>query len=423
MPHEQNKKHLFFLMALLVASTSFFIYSVKASSVPVVGPVHLQSLTAVVGVPYQVTATFTAAPDSGIPVCYFFDDLANRGRSAMVYTGNEKTGILKTTYTFTYAGSHVVYVTCEDQSGDTVIGTVASLLVTPTDIEPPYVGNFSPTAVQVGIPTTFTAYYADAGSGVTDCAFYVNDQRVGPMTMIDEGTNPNYAISSNGRVIISYAFPKAGSYNSYIECRDGRTNVGVGAVSTIVVSDSAVPTPPVVASSTSATSTTITPVSPSPITHAPVGTIQPGTLIKTHCWPLFSNFGDPCSVVYYFGNDGMRHAYPNEKVFYSWHTNFSGVMEIDEILMDQIPLGKNVTYRPGYGLVKFTGSPKVYAVDQGGTLRTSENLALALYGADWNQKIDDLSDAFFTNYVIGSDITSIEQYNPAQVMAAEPVFQ
>ncbi|TAL19909.1 beta-mannanase [Patescibacteria group bacterium] len=66
-------------------------------------------------------------------------------------------------------------------------------------------------------------------------------------------------------------------------------------------------------------------------------------------------------------------------------------------------------------MVKFVSWPKVYVVSRNGLLRwvTSESIAVSLYGSDWNQKIHDISDAFFSNYQFGSDITSASDYNPA----------
>ena len=51
--------------------------------------------------------------------------------------------------------------------------------------------------------------------------------------------------------------------------------------------------------------------------------------------------------------------------------------------------------------------PKTYTVSRGGLLRwvTTEEVAVALYGPDWNTMIDDVSDAFFFGYTIGDPIT------------------
>jgi hypothetical protein len=75
-----------------------------------------------------------------------------------------------------------------------------------------------------------------------------------------------------------------------------------------------------------------------------------------------------------------------------------------------VPLGKNVTYRPGVRLVKIVSDPKVYAVATNGELRwiPDEWTAKALYGADWSKKVDDVPDAFFGNdYHIGEPVPAV----------------
>ena len=69
-------------------------------------------------------------------------------------------------------------------------------------------------------------------------------------------------------------------------------------------------------------------------------------------------------------------------------------------------------------MVKITTDPTVYAVDVGGVLRAvgSEQLAETLYNINWNQQIDDLPDAFFINYKMGSSLETANQFKPADVM-------
>jgi hypothetical protein len=130
------------------------------------------------------------------------------------------------------------------------------------------------------------------------------------------------------------------------------------------------------------------------------------------------------SAVYFVGEDGYRHAFPNSKVYFTWYPNFSGIKIVSANDLASIPLGSNVRYRPGVKMVKFTTDNKVYAVATNGTLRwvTTEAIAAALYGSNWNTKIDDISDAFYTNYTFGADITSADSYNPAQQTASVPTI-
>ncbi|MBI4139279.1 Ig-like domain-containing protein [Candidatus Uhrbacteria bacterium] len=120
------------------------------------------------------------------------------------------------------------------------------------------------------------------------------------------------------------------------------------------------------------------------------------------------------SAVYYLGADGKRHAFPNERVFFTWYCDFSNVKTIVPDKLAELPLSLNVTYIPGKKLVKFQTDPKVYAVDKGGVLRwiKTEAIAIALYGSAWNKNVDDISDAFFTNYVFGNDVAGETDYHP-----------
>lgn len=120
--------------------------------------------------------------------------------------------------------------------------------------------------------------------------------------------------------------------------------------------------------------------------------------------------------VYYYGADGKRYVFPNEKTYKTWYSDFSGVKEISDVELGGITIGGNVTYKPGVKMVKITTDPKVYAVSAGGVLRwvSTEAIAASLYGADWASKIDDIPDAFFINYTVGEPIISSSQYSHSE---------
>lgn len=128
------------------------------------------------------------------------------------------------------------------------------------------------------------------------------------------------------------------------------------------------------------------------------------------------------AAVYYFGADGKRYVFPTEKTYKTWYPDYSTVKTTTPEILAGIPIGGNVTYRAGIRLVKITTDPKVYAVSKNGILRpvTSEAVATALFGANWNQQIDDLPDPFFVNYRVGSTIGLASDYNRAGVTAAAP---
>ncbi|MCK9361292.1 SH3 domain-containing protein [Patescibacteria group bacterium] len=149
------------------------------------------------------------------------------------------------------------------------------------------------------------------------------------------------------------------------------------------------------------------------------GAIDARNLIKLVC-PSIASADHPCKAVYYIGADGKRHAFPNSRVFFTWYGNFDSVRAVTAERLGQYMLGMNATYRPGARMVKFTTDPKVYAVARGGVLRwvKTEELARAYYGSTWNMKIDDIPDAFYTNYTFGTEIDTEADFNPTAEMEA-----
>lgn len=149
----------------------------------------------------------------------------------------------------------------------------------------------------------------------------------------------------------------------------------------------------------------------------------PGSLVKLPC-PNSARADDPCKAVYYDGGDGHRHAFPDEHVYFSWYADFSKVQTVSAAFMASLPLGQNVTPRPGVRMIKLTTDPKTYAVGLGGMLHwvSSESVAVSLYGADWNTKIDDVSDAFFVDFRTGDPIMSAATFSPSAEQAAAPTI-
>lgn len=129
--------------------------------------------------------------------------------------------------------------------------------------------------------------------------------------------------------------------------------------------------------------------------------------------PLYCEIGSlirtvEYTSVYYCGADGQRYVFPNSGTYATWYADFSTVKTIPPADMAQIPLGGNVTYRPGVKLVKIVSDPKVYAIDRNGTLRwiTTDALAVKYYGKSWAAQVDDVPDVFFINYKVGDPITN-----------------
>lgn len=117
----------------------------------------------------------------------------------------------------------------------------------------------------------------------------------------------------------------------------------------------------------------------------------------------------------YYVDEGKRYVFPNEKIYFSWYSGFSDVRTVSDEELASYLIGGNVTYKPASRLVKLQSDPRVFAVGAGGRLRwvASETAARALYGDDWNKKVDDLSDAFFFAYKEGEPIASAADFDMA----------
>ena len=143
-------------------------------------------------------------------------------------------------------------------------------------------------------------------------------------------------------------------------------------------------------------------------------TLGYNNLVKLRC-PTAATYdvNHPCRTVYFHSQLGTRHAFPNSKVFFTWYSGFGEVKTISKETMAGIPLGQNVTYRPGTRMVKFLTSDVVYTVNRGGNLRAveTERLASDLYGIAWNTKIDDINDAFYTDYSFGAPLITSQDFS------------
>lgn len=129
-------------------------------------------------------------------------------------------------------------------------------------------------------------------------------------------------------------------------------------------------------------------------------------------------------AVYYYSADGKRYVFPNEKTYRTWYGDFAGVRIVDAATLAAIPIGGNVTYRPGARLVKVVSDPKVYTVARGGALRhvVTEQIAVDLYGVHWTQAVEDIPDAFFTNYTVGEPIPTAVAYEPNAELLSAPTI-
>jgi hypothetical protein len=119
------------------------------------------------------------------------------------------------------------------------------------------------------------------------------------------------------------------------------------------------------------------------------------------------------NIVYYVGNDGKRHVFPNANIYKTWYDSFRYVRVYPMETLSQIPLGDNVRYKPGVKMIKFTSNNRVYAVEAGGKLRwiLNEKVAWYMYGTGWQKQIVNIPDSLFPSYEFANDITHSNQYD------------
>lgn len=84
----------------------------------------------------------------------------------------------------------------------------------------------------------------------------------------------------------------------------------------------------------------------------------PSTLNETHKY----------SDVYYVDTNGRRHAFPTEGVFRSWYKEDPKIESVPDWKISNIPLRKNVTFRPGTS-IRLEGTREFYYVQSNRTLK------------------------------------------------------
>jgi hypothetical protein len=248
-------------------------------------------------------------------------------------------------------------------------------LVFEIDTVGPTVPAVNPTTAIEDEATTLTV--SPTGEAwTTECDLHVGSSNKGAMTAL-----------SNGKFTKTYTFNNDGNYTVYAVCTDGDGNETTGVKRTVIVTD---------------------------IGHSDGGA-QPGDLIKMQC-PEIVHVNDPCTTVYYWGEDGLRHVFPNERVFFSWYNDYDDVIIVGDEFMSDLRLGKNVTLKPGTAPVKFATSNEVYAVSEGGILHhyVDDEFLVDDYGSNWTKDLVIISDVFYSNYEIDSVINSDNDYDPDQ---------
>ena len=320
----------------------------------------------------DTSTTFSVTPsgESATSFC----DLYVSGSSVGSMTKSGST--FNKSYTFSNDGSYTVHARCADGDGNYTTGTSRTVGVVNQE-DPDTSGTFTvpsvtPSTATEDESTTFSVTPYGTLDAVT-CKLYVSGSSVGSMTE-----------SSSNRFTKNYSFSNDGSYTVYAYCEDENGNWTRGTSRTVTVSNQ---------SHTS-------------------NNANRGSLIKIACG-VYANTSQTCKAVYYYGNDGKRHVFPNESVFYTWYSNFNDVVNVSQDFMSSLTIGKNVTYRPGSVVVKFDSSSKVYAISADHTLHhyTTLSLLKSDYGSNWTNVLAKVPDALYSNYTIGTEIDNVRDYD------------
>ncbi|NQV89322.1 MAG: hypothetical protein HQ488_03315 [Parcubacteria group bacterium] len=268
----------------------------------------------------------------------------------------------------------------------------------------PEMSAVSPLSATYDVPSTFSVTATDV-DGVTSCLLVISSTYETPMS---------YNADTDVWEVV-YTFTTFRSANSIrAKCTDGAGNELLGPSKIISVAEAPIET----TDGDSSTDPEASEVDATDWTASEVTAVSP-VLIKTAC-PGGEDFTHTCRTVYFLDNLGYRHAFPNERVFFSWYEGYDDLHIVSTDVMSDFPLGSNVTYHPGTLMVKFPTMNTVYVVEQHSLLRavTSEDIAIDLYGEDWNQMIHDISDVFYGNYTYGTHIESANDFDVAAQTAS-----
>ncbi len=118
-------------------------------------------------------------------------------------------------------------------------------------------------------------------------------------------------------------------------------------------------------------------------------------------------FQSPASGLYYRGFDRRRHVFPNEDVFRSWFPEGTEIMKIATYQLADIPLGDNVTLRPGT-IVRVLGEVAIFVVDIGRLLREviAETFRAIFQTQPLSELVRNLDPALVVNYAFGPPVLS-----------------
>ncbi len=278
-------------------------------------------------------------------------------------------------------GWHTFYVRSHDNAGDVSVSTGLTFEI---DTVGPNVSAPSPLTAKTQTPVTFTVVAGSSDVMATYCGLYVHGKGAFDMTA-------NFSSDARSRTFtrsITFTDDRK-TAEVYAKCKDGDGNWTTGPTATVSIASYGASIPVV------------------PVAH--------GTVVIAACG-AHAGAGDSCHTVYYIGNDGKKHSFPSESVYFSWFSSYANMVTTSKSALASIPTGGAVTYRPGTVLVKFPNSSTVYAVADGQVLRPimNEAAAKAIYGSKWNSYVVTISESYKSNYTIGAKIYSSGDYSKSQ---------
>ena len=144
--------------------------------------------------------------------------------------------------------------------------------------------------------------------------------------------------------------------------------------------------------------------------------IPPGSIIKASL-----------PMLYWYGKDCKRYPIPTTNTFLTWYPLGSEkpiIRQLPDTEVVRIPIGGNVTYRPGTKNLKIASSSFKYAVSHGRVLHLISDsiVAVKIFGENWEDRVDTIPDAFLTNYIIGKKIETINDFDPAKEQELSPTI-
>lgn len=135
--------------------------------------------------------------------------------------------------------------------------------------------------------------------------------------------------------------------------------------------------------------------------------------------------GPQVQTKFYLAKNGKRYVFPDEtKTFETWFPKNAPIVKVTASELESYPLGGNAWYRPGTRMIRITTDTRVFAVAHHGVLRPiTETTAEQIFGKSWKSLVDTLQDYYFTNYTIGAQIASPNDYSIAAEQARSKTIE